>query len=84
MVLVDVYHCVLGSLKCLSCSVFFLQTEHLPLQTQFKEREVGGLQHSVSNEVLLWGSAQVDLLLYLLKYHLISMKIAFFFHLSAI
>jgi len=22
------------------------QTEHLPLQTQFKEREVGGLQHS--------------------------------------
>ncbi|KAF3827582.1 hypothetical protein GH733_003068, partial [Mirounga leonina] len=37
------------------------QTEHLPLQTQFKEREVGGLQHSVSNVVLLRGSAQGEL-----------------------
>lgn len=46
MALVDVLHRVLGALKCVSCSVFFFQTEHLPLQTQFKEREVGGLQHS--------------------------------------
>lgn len=55
MALVDVLHRVLGALKCVSCSVFFFQTEHLPLQTQFKEREVGGLQHSVSTMVLLWG-----------------------------
>lgn len=58
MVLVDVFHYVLGALKCVSCSVFCLQSEHLPLQTPFKDREVGGLQHSVSNGVLPWGSAQ--------------------------
>lgn len=61
MVWADVFHHVLGALKRVSCSVFFLQTEHLPLQTQFREREVGGLQHSVSNGVLPWGSAQVEL-----------------------
>lgn len=60
VVLVDVFYHVLGALKGMPFSLFFLQTEHLPLQTQFKEREVGCLQHSVSNAVLLLGCAQVE------------------------
>lgn len=80
--LVDVFHCVPGALKCVSCSVFFFQTEHLPLQTQFQDREVGGLQHSVSNMVLQGGGGGLPgwswWLPCLLKYHLISMKIIFF------
>ena len=56
-----VFYHVLGASKGTPFSVFFLQTEHLPLQTHFKERAVGGLEHSVSNVVFLlasaWGAA---------------------------
>nr|XP_023396175.1 uncharacterized protein LOC111748348 [Loxodonta africana] len=46
MILVGMFCCGLGALKYKSFYVFFLQTEHLPLQTPFKEREVGSRQHS--------------------------------------
>lgn len=52
VVLVDLFYHVLCALKCMSFSVFSLQTEHLPLQTQFKERETGNVQHPVSNMIL--------------------------------
>lgn len=42
LVLVD----VLALYRCVSFNVF--QTEHLPLQTQFKEKGAGGLQPPVS------------------------------------
>lgn len=85
--LVDVFHCVPGALKCVSCSVFFFQTEHLPLQTQFQDREVGGLQHSVSNMVLRGGgggSARVELVAAMLIEISFDFHENYFFHLSAI
>lgn len=44
MVLIDLFYHVLCALKCMSFSVFSLQTEHLAQQTQFKERETGSVQ----------------------------------------
>ncbi|XP_044944260.1 nectin-3 isoform X5 [Mustela putorius furo] len=41
--LVNAFHAEVGQEMFSGCAY---QTEHLPLQTQFKEREVGGLQHS--------------------------------------
>lgn len=85
MALVDVFHCVPGALKCVSCSVFFFfQTEHLPLQTQFQDREVGSLQHSVSNVVLLGGSARVELVAAIRIEISFDFHENYFFHLSAL
>lgn len=44
----------------------FFQTEHLPLQTQKKEREICSLPPSVSSMVMLSGSAQLELLAHML------------------
>ncbi|XP_032708030.1 nectin-3 isoform X2 [Lontra canadensis] len=41
--LMNAFHAEVGQEMFSGCTC---QTEHLPLQTQFKEREVGGLQHS--------------------------------------
>ncbi|XP_044107294.1 nectin-3 isoform X2 [Neovison vison] len=41
--LMNTFHAEVGQEMFSGCAC---QTEHLPLQTQFKEREVGGLQHS--------------------------------------
>lgn len=52
VVLIDLFYHVLCALKCMSFSVFSLQTEHLAQQTQFKERETGSVQRPVSNMIL--------------------------------
>lgn len=67
----------------MSFSLFSFQTEHLPLQTQFKEREAGSLQHSVSNTVLWWDQPRWSRWPpCLLKYHCSYLRFHFI-HLSS-